>query len=336
MAGIKALDQLTADLAELLSSNKPIEAGRSALLIDKLFTLRIVLGRMPGDAETGHLIDNDETYREFLSGVLESGEFSGRFDFIPPGMQLMSEINGFRFWFNTADREMGVRMAAGVYEPETVRFMRKVIKPGMRCLDIGAQTGFFTCLMASLVGANGEVIAFEPFATSYELLVRNVAENNWESRVRLRNIAVSDSDAEIRAGVVAGMVVADMNGVDIVKSVKLDNLEFSKIDFVKIDIEGHEPSALRGMQQLLKNDSPMILTEINEYWLNRAGSSAVQYISLLRSLDYELFKLDDELSPLGNYRPADALENINVVGLPRSSGTGAGGAQLRKLWDRLF
>ena len=334
MADITVRDRLTADLAELLSGNSPIETGRSALLIDKLFTLRIVLGRMPGDAELNELLANTETYREFLSGVLESGEFSGRFDFIPPGKQFMSEINGFRFWFNTADREMGVLMGAGGYEPETVRFMKQVIKPGMRCLDIGAQTGFFTCLMASLVGVTGEVIAFEPYSSSYEVLLKNVAENNWESRVGLHNTAVSHSNSEITAGIVAGMVVADENGAVAIKCVRLDDLELDRIDFVKIDIEGHEPSAIRGMQRLLTEDSPIILTEINEYWLRRAGSSAGAYIALLRDLGYDLFELGKELSPLGDYQPKDVLENINVVGVPRGSDLGMEPTRRRKWWRR--
>ena len=79
--------------------------------------------------------------------MLDSDEFAGNGTFTPPHRLWMAELDEFRFWFNTSDREMGVVMAMGRYEPSCVRFVRQALRPGMRCLDAGAQTGFYTCLM---------------------------------------------------------------------------------------------------------------------------------------------------------------------------------------------
>ncbi len=309
-------NRLISEYSQLLANDQPIEIGQTALLVNKFFAYRIILGRMPQFSELLSLAENESTWREFLDTLLSSQEFRGRFDLIPSGLRFMSDVNGFRFWFNSSDREMGTRMAAGLYEPETVSILQRVVRPDMHCLDIGAQTGFYTCLMANLIGPGGEVNAFEPFNQSFELLETNVAENNWEDRVKIHNIAISDSNFDIRVGIASGMIVADSNGSNIIKATKIDDIRLDKVDFCKIDIEGHEPKAIRGMEQLLNRDAPIVLTEVNEYWLNQAGSSASEYIALLRDFQYELYKLENNLCELGDYVPKNQLENINVLALP--------------------
>lgn len=308
--------QTVSELSGLLEKHEPLEFGKRALLIDKLFSYRIILGRMPQALELEHLGNDDVTFREFIDTLLASQEFAGRFDFAPPGLRFMSETNGFRFWFNSADREMGARMATGLYEPETVAIIEKIVGPQMRCLDIGAQTGFYSCLMAKLVGPAGHIVAYEPYGPSFEMLQKNAAENSWLERITTRNVAVSDSSVDIRVGITSGMVVADRDGSSVIKAIKIDDISLPKVDFCKIDVEGHEPGAIRGMEQLLRRDSPVILTEVNEYWLNQAGSSSSEYIRLLSDLDYVLFNLEDNLNELVDYVPRGKLENINVLALP--------------------
>lgn len=150
--GIKS--QLIFELSEMLSENSAIESGRKARLLDLIFAHRLILGRMPDlDTELKNLAATQTTWREFLNSLLDSEEFAGRLDFLPAGLRLMSKVNDFSFWFDSLDREMGARMAAGIYEPETCSTVRKLVQPGMICLDICAQTGFYTCMMAQLLTA---------------------------------------------------------------------------------------------------------------------------------------------------------------------------------------
>ena len=227
----------------------------------------------------------------------------------------MSEVNGFRFWFDTMDRDMGVKMGAGCYEPETCSVIKKILRPGMICLDIGAQTGFFTCLMAQQVGVDGQVLAFEPMERSFKLLKLNIDENKWQDRVTLHHVACSDSSGEINVDIASGMVVANKNGHHIIKSLKIDDLQLNHVDFCKIDIEGHEPGAVRGMETLLRRDDPIVLTEVNQYWLNQAGSSASEYINLLVELGYKLFDIEKGLSEIKVYESEDELKNINILAI---------------------
>ena len=73
-----------------------------------------------------------------------------------------------------------------LYDPGTLELCSRLgVAPGWRCLDVGAQTGFYTCLMASRAGPGGSVVAIEPMPQSFELLARNVAENGYQDRVEL-------------------------------------------------------------------------------------------------------------------------------------------------------
>ena len=113
-------DKLISDFDGILTDYLSIEFSHQVITVDAVYAYRILLGRMPalGD-ELENIISNKSTWREFINGLLNSKEFSNRLDFLPDGKRLMSESNGFRFWFDTMDREMGAKMAAGDYEPET-------------------------------------------------------------------------------------------------------------------------------------------------------------------------------------------------------------------------
>ena len=70
------------------------------------------------------------------------------------------------------------RYALGTYEPEVTALILSMLKNGKTALDIGANIGYFTLLMAHLVGLKGRVIAFEPFPLVYNLLQENLCLNN--------------------------------------------------------------------------------------------------------------------------------------------------------------
>jgi tRNA A58 N-methylase Trm61 len=104
----------------------------------------------------------------------------------------MAELKDFRLWFNTGDREMGMVMASGQYEPRSVLLLKSIIRPAMKCIDAGAHIEFYTCLIASLVGETGKVYFFEPMPSHFELLIKNIEENHLQQIVKTYNLACSD------------------------------------------------------------------------------------------------------------------------------------------------
>jgi len=311
------IDQLNNNFRDILNSYENIDHGKQLNIVDAFFAYRLFFGRNPNlTDELPKILSDKQTYREFISNVLKSPEFRG---FFPPNKELMAELTeGLRFWFNSSDREMGVSMAHGLYEPESVELMKKIIRPGMNCLDIGAQSGYYTCLMASIVGENGKVYAFEPMPSNYKLLVKNIEENKFQNRVKTYQIACSNEKRTMEARAVSNMyVLGKVDGGEkvTVNTTRLDDVINERIDVIKIDIEGHEPAAIEGMKSIIQRDRPIIMSEINEYWLRTcSNSSGNKFVEILNSLGYEVFNVMDTEKPISaSSLKLDILDKIDVV-----------------------
>ncbi len=315
-------DQIVDDVVSLLRSNRDVEPGEALGLADAFFAYRLLLRRNP-DLQTELLpqLATHRTFREFLSALVNSHEFSQFGGLFPPNRVLMAELEGLRFWFNTSDREMGVLMALGQYEPHIVELIKRRVQPGMTCLDIGAQSGFYTCLMAQRVGALGKVYAMEPMPASFELLRKNVEENHFQTRVELFPLAASDVNGSLETSLVSNMYVAgQVDGAERtqMEAIRLDDLIRVPVDFIKMDIEGHEPAALAGMRELILRSKPIIISEANEYWLRTcAVSSASEYIDSLIELGYQVCNVARPDEPIARGSLAlDVLDAIDVIALP--------------------
>jgi FkbM family methyltransferase len=313
---------LVEQFINLLDIYKPIALGMQVQPVDAFFTYRLLLRRNPDPLiELPYILSNPLPFREFLRRVIDSPEFRDTGGVMPVGQLLMAEVEGFRFWFNTGDREMGVLMGFGLYEPQSVAFLKKLVKPGMKCLDIGAQTGFYTCLLAACVGDGGKIYAFEPMPSSCELLNRNIRENHFEDRVVIFPFAASNAPTHLEGSFVSNMyVVGDVPGADKVtmETIRIDDIVKDRVDLIKMDVEGHEPAVVEGMRGLIMRDRPILLTEVGEYYLQTLSHTcANDYLGLLLSLGYNVFTLEDMETPLksGDLN-LDILGSMNVVAFP--------------------
>lgn len=192
----------------------------------------------------------------------------------------------------------------------------------MRCIDLGAQSGFYTCLLAQCVGDSGKVHSFEPMPANYEMLTRNVRENRIETRVLGYPVGGSNKPAKVEVSMLSNMiVVGEVEGAQrvTIETVKLDDVIREPIHFVKIDIEGHEPAALEGMAGIINAHHPIIVTEANEYWLRTcSNSSGNSYLDTLIAVGYDVYKEEDLSNPLAaGSLTLDVLDSINLVAVPR-------------------
>ena len=159
------------------------------------------------------------------------------------------------------------------FENELLKFISKYLKPGMTFVDVGANVGIHSSLAAKCLRGNGRIIAFEPIPENYELLVRNVNEN-IEVRSQLKflheRIAISDQEGtslmfldENSVGT-HSMYESKLSGQNVIEvsTTTLDSWfsdSQSKVDILKIDIEGHELSALIGARLTLMNTDLVLL-----------------------------------------------------------------------------
>jgi FkbM family methyltransferase len=166
-----------------------------------------------------------------------------------------------------------LRDLATAVEPEEAE-VRKVVNAGQTVLDIGANFGVFTKLFSQLVGPNGHVIAFEPIPVTFRTLAAGVQRYQLNN-VKAMNNAVSDRVGKVRMVVPAyddgpgdnlyqATIVNSENSLKAfsIEAVTIDSLQLSRVDFMKIDVEGHELEVLRGSRQTLERDHPTLMVEV--------------------------------------------------------------------------
>jgi FkbM family methyltransferase len=220
----------------------------------------------------------------------------------------------------------------GSFEPNEFAFLDQVLHPGMTFVDVGANDGYYTLFAARRIGSTGRVVAVEPSSRERVNLKRNIARN------RLGNVTVvaaalgsvcGEADLRLAQGVHSGHntlgkfahdgVLADrLQRVDVETLDKVvAALGLTRIDFVKIDVEGAEASVIYGARHVLSTMRPIILLEINDNALRAQATSGEALLSTLRGdFNYDIMSfsgLTGEIERLSGSAPLSA----NVVAMPR-------------------
>jgi len=178
------------------------------------------------------------------------------------------------------------------------------------CWDLGAERGWFSLLMASIVGSHGRVDAFEAYQPTHQKLVKNINENHFHW-VSAHNVGVGDKQGDFffvpphtdETKHISGGH-KDCGGIGYVSKIqtpssiqipiiKLDDFaneqSLSRLDFIKADIEGSELSAFMGAKYTIQTYKPALLVEYNEPALQANNATVADLDLFLRSLDYQIF-----------------------------------------------
>jgi FkbM family methyltransferase len=207
------------------------------------------------------------------------------------------------------------------YEPE-LAFLRQYLRPGMVMVDAGACYGIYSLVAASRIGPDGLVLAIEPAANSYERLAGNVRLNRLVN-VRLLRVALWDrrGNAFLRHAADPGRnslseaepARASSETVSLRKlDDVLDEQQISRVDVIKLDIEGAEAPALRGAIRTLRAQRPVVIFEVNPRAAAAFGLGASEAAGILRSLGYAVY----QTHPSGTLRACAESAGGNLVALP--------------------
>jgi len=174
-------------------------------------------------------------------------------------------------------------MAFGLYELDTARTIRRLLRPGDTFIDGGANIGYFTLIAAKAVGPAGRVHAFEPQPDNRRRLAEHVAMNGLSDIVTIHPVALSDKPGEVELHTFEnpaanhgqstffaspGTATRKVN----VECVRLDDyLPSVTPRLIKLDIEGAEPLAIAGMSETLRAHRPAVIVELNATTLARGG-----------------------------------------------------------------
>ena len=235
-------------------------------------------------------------------------------------------IHGLRVTLHPGNEMCKSIFVTGSYEPNEMIWLSQTLKSGMTVIDAGANIGFYSLAISTLVGPSGRVIAVEPSPREMAALREN-AKLNDRNNLTFVPAALADREAEVDLMVAAAEKAGHntlggfayntaLDHREKVRTRKLDalvaELALDRVDFIKMDIEGAEHAALRGAQETLRKFRPTLLVEVSDKSLRFQGSSAQELLAFLRELGYSI----REFSPqTGRLAPLEkvSIDSQNVV-----------------------
>jgi len=224
----------------------------------------------------------------------------------------------------------------GAFERSTVATLRELVKAGDVVLDIGANIGAHTLGLAKNVGAAGKVYAFEPADFAFQKLLRNLALNpELERRTKASQVMLGSGAEKPPNGVYASWPLEKVDSVHpkhrgrfvSTEGAVVDTLDgfvarekVSRINLIKMDVDGHELPVLQGGRSVLREHRPVIVMEMSPYVHAEEQNSFAAVIEVLKEFRY---KIEDARNRKTLPLDAAALERlipdgagINVVALP--------------------
>ena len=180
-----------------------------------------------------------------------------------------------------------------------VALLTEAVPAGGVVLEGGAHLGYVTVHAARAAGATGRVISFEPNLAIHGVLQENLTANGVADRVTVQPLALGDRTGRASfhlSGDTSSLV--DPGGgataveIDVVRA---DDAVSEPVDVVKLDVEGSEVAALRGMRRLLGGERAphALFVECHPELLERAGSSKDELLAELRDAGYSVEWIDE-------------------------------------------
>jgi len=213
-------------------------------------------------------------------------------------------------------------LTQGVFEEFETELVRQCLHPGMQVVDIGANFGYYTLIAADRVGKEGKVYAFEPEPGNYELLLKNISLNHYQTIVPLQQ-AVSNrrgtmnlfvDKRNLGAPSLAEKNVDRRQGIVAVETVSLDEFfntdeGFGPIDFLKIDAQGAEGLIFEGARNCLKNDGLKIMMEFWPQGLRNMGTDPLSLLRLIKSSGFTIKIIEEKKRVLVGLEEVEAIGN---------------------------
>ena len=182
----------------------------------------------------------------------------------------------------------------GFVEQNTFKIIKTLLPVDGTFVDVGANIGIYSCIMANHVGAAGSVIAFEPMAENLGSLYENIALNQLKN-IEVNELALSNCQGSFNlyvpdfhqqgpTGCTQVWNPGDWLTIGTTHATTLD-IAFQKerLDFIKIDTQGHELEILEGAKSTIERFQPVILCEVFE-------ENRTKVFDLIKSWDYAIFR----------------------------------------------
>jgi FkbM family methyltransferase len=195
-----------------------------------------------------------------------------------------------RLMFYDNDAYIGRSLnTSGTYSEEEILLWQQIVRPGDVVVEVGANIGAHTIWFAKAVGRDGKVFAIEPQRQMYQMLVGNLALNEITNAnammgaagEKIGTVRVPPVDYD-KTGNFGGLSIGGESGEE-VAVITLDSFRMTRVDLIKIDVEGMEASVLRGAHQTIERCRPVLYVE------NDRKEKSDELIALISDMGYRLY-----------------------------------------------
>lgn len=214
-------------------------------------------------------------------------------------LQLYKTKDDFLFWLNEKKYLDEKIISTGEFEPDSTQAVRTLVQPGDVVIDVGANIGYYTILLQHLTGSTGKVLAFEPTTHYRDILNLNILENGMDN---CSVYPVGLSNKTVDTTIAIGECSATLQWVfdqapaktETISLMPLDDFvtlhpEITRIDFIKVDLDGHEPAFLDGAWQTIERFKPVMLLEVaHEQYLDM-GVTAWDFYEILKARGFFIY-----------------------------------------------
>lgn len=214
------------------------------------------------------------------------------------------------FWYGYYERELGI-------------LMKKIVRTNDVFLDIGANIGYFSLLVAA-GWPSSKVFSFEPVNKLFQQLNKNISINHF-SNITPVNAAVGqiNEEKEIFLSAPGNMGMSSFQQPENysgkkekVKVMAIDHWfktsGLTNIDLIKLDVEGSELAALKGMNEVLQKQRPALVIEINPETLSMFSLKPFEVCNYLNQLNFDGFIITEN-GHLQNLHPNEIRQTTNVL-----------------------
>ncbi|HEY1941196.1 MAG TPA: FkbM family methyltransferase [Roseiarcus sp.] len=188
-------------------------------------------------------------------------------------------LGRYKFYVDTRDQGFGSNVLLdGFWEMWLTIAIARHLRPGMVAIDIGANFGYYSLLMADLVGPEGALVAVEPNRHVTPKLRASLALNGFASRSRVIEAAAAATNEGFahlyatvtepkNATIVSPEMIVDpaIGAVTTTPNWTADAIarEFGRVDFIKVDAEGAEEDIIKGLRPVIVRHNPSLVLEFN-------------------------------------------------------------------------
>lgn len=207
-----------------------------------------------------------------------------------------------KYEFQTIENDEGISTELQIYEshePLTTHLMINELKQDMICVDLGSNIGYYAVIESNLIGETGKIFAIEPSPVNFPVLKSNL-ENQKMNNFLAFNIAIGDKNEEMEFIISSKsnwskirMNNEKINPEDKIIKIPVKTLDsfvnennITKIDILRMDVEGFEYNILLGANKILEKFKPKIFVEIHKMYLGKGKTYEI--FNELKNKGYEI------------------------------------------------